>query len=79
MSEKESELEKSLTKLEEAINKQNSFRSSFWRGVFNGFGFFVGSAILTAVLILILAKLPDTNPIGHFLHSIVDVVNENRK
>ena len=79
MPQEQKELIVSMDKLNNAVCKQNNLFYSFGRGVLNGLGFFVGSAVLAAVLIYILAKLPDTNSVGHFLHNIVDIVNKRSK
>jgi|GEM_PF-1260525 len=56
--------------------KQASLKWNFWRGVFYGFGFFVGSALIATALVYILDKI-SVNGNGFFteiIRKIVEVV-----
>ena len=75
-----------LTKLADAVKllgdnqkKEFSLRWNFWRGVFYGFGFFIGSAILAAILIYILTRFAaGNNAWSHFFQKIADVIANSR-
>ena len=45
------DLHEVLEKLKDYQKKQSSLRWNFWRGVFYGFGFFVGTSILVSLLV----------------------------
>lgn len=46
---------------------------NFWRGVIYGFGFFIGSAILAAVLIYVLSKIQGWAYIGDVIKQIIEI------
>lgn len=65
------ELKKSLDKLEETQAKLASRKQSFLRGVYYGFGFFVGGTLIVALIIYLLSFF-DTAPIvGEYISKIL--------
>jgi|GEM_PF-994333 len=72
------EISKELAVLSKRIARQNNLWWVLLRGIFNGFGIFVGSVILIAILIWILSLLNTAPIIGDYVSKIVDVVNQKR-
>lgn len=74
------EIKKVLAQMVEAQKKSNSLRLTFWRGVFYGFGVFVGSAVLVALLIYVLTRLNvDGNTfLGKIIHKILEIVSKSK-
>ena len=48
------ELKEAILKLEEVQSKNVSLLQNFYRGIFYGFGFFIGGTLLVGVIIYIL-------------------------
>lgn len=67
----ENQLNDSLEKLTKATEKSASVRWAFFRGIFYGLGFFIGSAILAAGLIYIFSKIEGWGFIGNFIGEIM--------
>jgi predicted membrane protein len=66
-----SRLVKQLVKYEK---KLSSLWWNFCRGVVYGLGFFIGSAILAAVLIYILGRVDGNGFIGRYFHDIITII-----
>ena len=75
----EDDLNRSITKLEKAVRRQNNLGWTFLRGVFYGIGWFIGGALLAAVLIYILAQMPESSALGKFTHNILDLVDKTKR
>lgn len=58
--------------------KLSSLSWNFWRGVVYGLGFFIGSAILAAVLIYILSKV-EIRWAGQYVDDIIEILKNNRQ
>ncbi len=58
--------------------KLSSLSWNFWRGVVYGLGFFIGSAILAALLIYILSGIEGWGNIGKFVHDIIQILKNNQ-
>jgi hypothetical protein len=56
--------------------KQASLGWNFWRGVFYGFGVFIGSVILVAAVVYVLTRLniDNNSMIGQLIDRIVSVM-----
>lgn len=74
---KDDELIKSLQMLTRYEKKLSSLSWNFLRGIFYGFGFFIGSAILAGVLILILSKIEGWAYVGNYVHNIMELIRQN--
>lgn len=73
----EKDLKESLERLTYYENKLASLKWTFWRGIFYGFGFFVGSVVLAALFIYILS-LFDTAPIiGEYVSKILNAARNS--
>lgn len=61
--------------------KQSSLRWNFWRGVFYGFGFFIGSAILVSALAYVLKHIgADGNTtFGRIIKDVVELFQSTRR
>lgn len=59
--------------LTESIKKSNSLWWSLLRGIFYGFGFFIGSAILAAAVIYVLSKIQGWAYIGDAVKKILEI------
>lgn len=68
----EKDLQESIENLAKYEKKLSNLSWNFWRGVIYGFGFFIGSAILAALLIYILSRLENGSTIGTFIHNIIE-------
>lgn len=68
--------EDQMKKLTKAINKSNNLWWAFFRGIFYGFGFFVGSAVLAAVLIYLFSGLKSWSFVGDAIEKILDIVSK---
>lgn len=66
------ELKKALEKMAETQKRSNSLALTFLKGIVNGLGFFIGSAILAAVLIYVLSKIEGWSTFGGFIKQILD-------
>lgn len=64
-------LSEALFNLTRAEQKRASVWWTFIRGMMYGLGFFVGSAILAAIVILILSKLQNWGNLGGFIDQII--------
>jgi hypothetical protein len=73
------ELRKSIIVLTKYERKLSSLHHSFWRGVFYGFGFFIGSAILAGLFIWVLSHIGGDTYFGRLIERIVDIVDKTRK
>lgn len=69
------DLKQALERLTNEEKKLASLRSSFWRGVFNGFGVFIGSVVLVTVFLYGLSFFADAPIVGHFFARIKDLFN----
>jgi hypothetical protein len=72
------ELVKHIKFLEKYERKLSSLWWNFWRGIVYGLGFFIGSALLAAVIIYIMSKISGWAYIGHYVHEIIQIVNKNQ-
>ncbi len=66
------ELKKSIRDLVRYNRKLSSVWWTFLRGILYGLGFFIGSAVLAAVLIYIFTKLEGWGLIGDSIHNIFE-------
>ena len=74
----EAELNSDIKKLTKVVNKSNSLWLAFFRGIFYGLGFFIGSAILAAVLIYILSRLQGWAYIGDVIQKILNIAGKTQ-
>ena len=74
----EDELRRSIERLTVYEKRLASLRYSFWRGVFYGFGFFIGSAILATVIISLLSQFGADSFLGRILNRIIEVSQGGR-
>ncbi len=73
------ELAAALHSLAKYKKREISLSWNFWRGVFYGFGLFVGSALLAAILIYVLAALAaGDNNVAHFFRNIYEGITNFR-
>ena len=72
------ELKRAITNLTNYEKKLSSLRWAFFRGIIYGLGFFIGSAILAAVLILIMSRINTNSFFGKAIKNVVDVIEEQR-
>lgn len=75
----EDELKVEIRKLTNALKVSNSFWHSFIKSIINGFGFFIGSAILVAALLYILSHIEGWAYIGRYAHNIMEVMRQGPK
>ena len=71
-------LKKSVDKLTNQIEKQNSPWWNLYLGIMNGFGVFIGGVIIVAIFIFILSKLNTVPVIGDYISKIVQIVERKR-
>lgn len=64
-----------IKKLEKYEGKLSSLWWNFWRGIVYGLGFFIGSALLAAVLIYVLSKIQGWAFIGDYIKKILEISN----
>ncbi len=74
----DNDLEQSLDKLTRATQNSNSLKMTFLRGIFSGFGVFIGSVLLAALFLYILSLLDTTPIIGRWIAQIVEVVDKSK-
>jgi len=67
-----------LNKLIKLQEKQISLTRNLFRGIFYGFGFFIGSAVLVGLLIYILSLINTVPIIGQYTAAIVDFVQSHQ-
>jgi len=74
------ELHDTISELRDFQRKQSSLTWNFWRGIFYGFGFFIGSALIAAGLLYVLSHLgTDSNSFfSRFIRNIVEIVEKKR-
>jgi hypothetical protein len=65
------ELVKQLVKYERRLS---SLAWNFWRGIVYGLGFFIGSALLAALIIYILGRVEDGSAVGRYLQDFVEIL-----
>lgn len=68
-------LEKSIRELTVYEKRISSVGWTFVRGITYGLGFFIGSAMLTTVLIYILSKFQGVSGIGKLIQQIINSIN----
>jgi len=69
-----------LYDLKKSQKKQSSLKWNFWRGVFYGFGFFVGSAILVSLVAYVLRHIgaDGDSLLGEFIQGVIQLFQEAR-
>lgn len=72
----EQELIKEMKRLTKAINRTNNLWWTFLRGALNGFGVFVGAALLVAVFVAILTRIEGWAYIGSYAHRIMEIIRQ---
>ncbi|HOX40609.1 MAG TPA: DUF5665 domain-containing protein [bacterium] len=79
----ESEFHKNLKELHSVLldmkkyqEKQSSLKWNFWRGIAYGLGFFIGSALLTTILVYILRSIGGEGPIGQIAQFFTDLFQQ---
>jgi len=74
------ELHNVLLDLKKIYLRQTSLLWNFWRGILYGFGFVIGSAILTTFLVVVLTHLGirDDSAIGRLIDNIVSSLSKSR-
>lgn len=72
------ELKQALERLTNEEKKLASLRYSFWRGVFNGFGIFIGSVVLVAGFLYALSYFADAPVVGHFFARMRDLLGSGK-
>ncbi|MBU1092107.1 hypothetical protein KJ836_00260 [Patescibacteria group bacterium] len=68
-------------KLDELIrlqDKQTSLRWNFYRGIFYGFGFFIGSVLLISIVVYILSSINTVPLIGEYTVKIIEFIQQNK-
>ncbi|MEI8143418.1 MAG: DUF5665 domain-containing protein [Candidatus Berkelbacteria bacterium] len=67
------ELRSVIHQLNKNEKRQLSLSWHFWRGIFYGFGFFVGSAILATIIVYSLSHLQinENTVIGNFFENVL--------
>jgi len=70
------DLTKAIKELIFYEKRQTSIGWIFLRGVAYGLGFFIGSAILATVVILLLSKIEGLGIIGGTVHQIIEAVKK---
>ena len=75
MGEDNKELKELVKELLVYEKKLVSMSNSFYRGIFYGLGFFIGSAILVAVIIYILSLLLRNSPVSNQFQELINTVN----
>lgn len=74
----EDEFSKLVGQLVKYERKLSSLSWNFWRGVVYGLGFFIGSAILAAVLIYVLGRVEGNGFIGRNFHDIIEIIKNTK-
>lgn len=76
-------MEKEITELSEEVNhlakiekKQASVWWTFLRAIMYGLGFFIGSAVLAAAVLLILSRLQGFGGLSNFIDQIIQNVSK---
>ena len=72
------ELKFYIKRLAKYERKLSSLSWNFWRGVVYGLGFFIGSAILAAVLIYVLSRIQGWGWIGQAGQDIINIMKNNQ-
>ena len=67
-----------ITELVETEKKVVSLKWSLFRGVFYGFGVFLGSVILVAFLVWVLSQINTAPVIGDYVSKILDQIDQHR-
>lgn len=78
MEEDKERLSRAIESLAQSEAKSASAWWTFLRGAMYGLGFFIGSAILAAVVILILSKLQNFGSIGSFIHDVIQNAGKSK-
>jgi len=65
-------------KLTHAINRSNNLWWAFFRGIFYGFGFFIGSAVLATIFIYIFSGLKSWAYIGDLIEQIINIASKTQ-
>lgn len=78
MNENDKEYREALISIAKNEKKLASLKWNFFRGVIYGLGFFIGSALLAAVLIYILSKIQGWAYIGDFVKQIIDIFGKTQ-
>lgn len=75
------ELHTALKSLETLQRKQASLRWNFWRGVFYGFGAFIGSVVLTAAVVYFLTHITidGSTVVGRFINDLIQSAADKTK
>ena len=73
-----SELKEAINKLEMVEKKAISLKWNFYRGIFYGFGFFVGGTLIVGAIIYILSFLNTAPIIGEYISKILTFVNTTK-
>lgn len=74
--------EKLSENIEKLVKIQENLASvwwSFFRGIASGFGFFIGSVIIIAIVIYVLSKINSTPVIGGYINEILNQLEKLRK
>ncbi|MFH0912263.1 MAG: DUF5665 domain-containing protein [Patescibacteria group bacterium] len=69
---------KKLDELMKLQEKQASLHWNFYRGIFYGFGFFIGSVLLIGVVIYILSFINTVPIIGEYTAKIIEFIQYNK-
>lgn len=59
------------------LNKAQSYKMSFVKGLFQGFGGVIGATILVAALIWVLSLFGEIPLIGDFAHKVQNTVDQS--
>lgn len=70
--------EDEMKKLTKAVSRSNNLWWAFFRGIFYGLGFFIGSAVLAAALIYVLSRLQDWAYIGDLIEKILNIAGKTQ-
>ena len=75
------ELHSVLADLKKIEQKQTSLRWNFWRGVFYGFGAFIGSVVLTAAVVYFLThiSIDGSTVVGRFINNLIQSAADKTK
>ena len=81
--------EKELKLLEKIEKTNNDLAAATWksasvwwtllRGIISGFGVFIGTVLLTAILIYVLSKVEGWAYIGRYAHNVLEIISQSSK
>ncbi|AKM82409.1 TPA: hypothetical protein DD449_04945 [Candidatus Berkelbacteria bacterium] len=66
-----------ILELKNELIKANSLKWTFIKGIFGGFGFFLGSALFATILLYIIKVLTNIPIVGRFFFELLNLFKQN--